>query len=98
MQFVIIAYDGKDKQEARMSVREQHLKNLRKINGRLLCAGGILNGEGKLAGSTLILDFENREQLDEYLKSEPYVQAGVWEDIRIERMNVVFLDGEDYQR
>jgi len=35
------------------------------------------------------MEFENREQLDEYLSNEPYVQDKVWQKIEIEQMNVV---------
>ena len=52
-------------------------------------AGGLLDDEGKMKGSALIMEYENREQLDEYLANEPYVQEHVWEKIEVERMNVV---------
>jgi len=35
-----------------------------------------------------------RELLEEYLKSEPYIQANVWADVKAEPMNVVILNGE----
>lgn len=33
----------------------------------ILCAGGMLDDDGKMIGSLLVMEFENREQLDEYL-------------------------------
>ena len=47
-----------------------------------------------MIGSLLVMEFESREQLDEYLASEPYVVEQVWERIEVERMNVVILDKE----
>ncbi len=94
MQFIIKAYDGQDLLERRMAVRPRHLENMARVNGRVLCAGGLLDGEGRMKGSVLILDFENRELLDEYLRSEPYVVEHVWEKIEVEPMNVVVLNGE----
>ncbi len=94
MQFIIKAYDGQDMLERRMAVRPRHLENMARVNGRVLCAGGLLDGEGRMKGSVLILDFENRELLDEYLRSEPYVVEHVWEKIEVEPMNVVVLNGE----
>lgn len=35
------------------------------------------------------MEFENRQQLDEYLANEPYVQKHVWEKIEVEPINVV---------
>ena len=37
----------------------------------------------------MIVEFESRMALDEYLRTEPYVVAGVWENITVEPMNVV---------
>ena len=40
------------------------------------------------------MEFDSREELDEYLKSEPYIQEHVWETVEVERMNVVILNRE----
>ena len=48
--------------------------------------------EGKLCGSVLVMDFEDRAGVDAYLKSEPYVKEKVWETITVETMNVVFAN------
>ena len=52
------------------------------------------DGEGKLKGSVLIMEFNNREELDEYLANEIYVTEHVLERITVERMNVVYAHGE----
>lgn len=94
MQFVIRAYDGENKLAKRMEIRQRHLDNMAKVNGKLLCAGGLLDDEGKMKGSELVMDFDSKALLEEYLKSEPYITEGVWEKVDVERMNVVFLDGK----
>ena len=94
MQYVIRAYDGTGILEKRMAVRPRHLENMAKVNGKVICAGGILDGEGKMKGSLLIMDFDSREGLDSYLKSEPYIIENVWQKIDIDPMNVVILNGE----
>ncbi len=94
MQYVIIAHDGKGMLEKRLAVRQRHLENIARIKGKVICAGGILDEEGKMAGSVMILDFDSKELLDEYLKSEPYIQEHVWETVEVERMNVVIVNGE----
>lgn len=80
--------------EKRLRVRPRHLENMSRVNGRVLCAGGILDDEGRMAGSVIVLDVPSREQLDEYLASEPYIAEGVWEKVTVEKMDVVILDGE----
>ena len=92
MHFVITAYDGKDRLEKRMEVRGRHLENMTKVNGKVLCAGGLLDEEGKMKGSVLIMDFDSRESLDDYLEHEPYYTEQVWEKVTVERMNVVIMN------
>ena len=94
MQFIITAHDGENMLEKRMSVRPRHLEGMAKLGKHIVCAGGILDDTGKMKGSILILDFENRAALDDYLKNEPYVVEHVWEEIKVEIMNVVIMNGE----
>ena len=96
MQFLITAHDGKGMLERRMEVRPRHLENMDRVKDHVLCAGGLLDENGTLAGSTLIMEFDSREQLEDYLKHEPYVSEGVWAKIDIEPMNVVILDRKRY--
>ncbi len=89
MQFIVKAYDGEGMLDKRMEVRPRHLDGIERIKEHVICAGGLLDDEGKMKGSVLIMEYENRAQLDEYLANEPYVQENVWQKIEVERMNVV---------
>ena len=92
MQFVIKAYDGEGKLEKRMEVRPRHLEGMAELGSHVVCAGGLLDEEGKMKGSLIVVNFENREELDAYLAREPYVTEHVWEKIEVERMNVVIVN------
>ena len=94
MQFVITAYDGEGMLAKRMEVRPLHLEGMERLKEHLVCAGGLLDDEGKLKGSVLVMEFQNREEVNEYLASEIYVTEHVWEKITVERMNVVYALGE----
>ena len=94
MQFMIKAYDGEGMLEKRMEVRPRHLEGMKALGKQIICAGGLLDEEGKMKGSALVLEFPDRTDLDEYLKNEPYVVEGVWQKIEVERMNVVLVNGE----
>ena len=50
VQFVIRAYDGKGMLEKRMEVRPRHLEGMEKIRQHVVCAGGLLDDEGKMKG------------------------------------------------
>ena len=60
-QFVIKAYDGVGKLDKRMEVRPRHFEGMEKMKEHILCAGGMLNDDGKMIGSLLVMEFENRK-------------------------------------
>ena len=97
MQFIVKAYDGEGMLEKRMAVRPRHLEGMKKLGKHIVCAGGLLDEEGRMKGSVLILDFESRDALDAYLAAEPYAAEGVWEKVEVEIMNVVIVNGEKIQ-
>ena len=94
MQFIIKAYDGKNMLDKRMEVRPRHLEGMAKLGDQVICAGGLLDDEGKMKGSVLVMEFPDRAALDDYLKTEPYVVEGVWETVEAETMNVVLVNGQ----
>jgi uncharacterized protein len=88
MQFLLIAYDGTDPEavQRRLKVREDHLGKIEYLKkaGEFLFGGAILDENGKMIGSMIVYDFPDRQALDERLKDEPYITAGVWEKIEIQ--------------
>ena len=49
-QFVIKAYDGVGKLDKRMEVRPRHFEGMEKMKEHILCAGGMLDDDGKMIG------------------------------------------------
>ena len=100
MKFLVLGYDGKDEGalDRRMAVRSDHFKNVKSVKdrgGSVICAGAITDDDEKMIGSYLVMDFENREKLDEYLETEPYVVNGVWQEVKVENVKVaIFNDAE----
>jgi len=92
MQFMIKALDGEGKLDKRMEVRPRHLEGMQKLGDHVILAGGLLTEDGKMKGSMLVVDFPDREAVDEYLKNEPYILEGVWEKVEVERFNLVLLN------
>lgn len=94
MQFIVKAYDGPNMLEKRMEVRPRHLEGMKALGKQIICAGGLLDEEGRMKGSALVMEFENRAALDAYISNEPYVVEGVWQKIEVETINVVLVNGE----
>jgi uncharacterized protein len=88
MQFLVTAYDGKDEAAAdrRKAARPAHLEGASHLSkaGNIIVGGAILNENDEMIGSTLCVDFETREDLDEWLANDPYVTGGVWQDITVQ--------------
>ncbi len=91
-QYIIQGWDGTDEKalERRMNARPAHLEGARKLKttGHYVLGGAILNEEGKMIGSTMVLQFESKEQLQQWIDSEPYIIEKVWEKIDIRSFKV----------
>ncbi len=87
MHFLVIGRDGKDDQalERRMAARDAHLALGDQMLEKkcLLNATALLNDAGQMCGSVMLVDFETRSELEQWLKDEPYVKGDVWKDIEI---------------
>jgi uncharacterized protein len=94
-QFVIIAYDGTDEGalQRRMHVREAHLENVRKLKaaGSFIEGGAVLNENGQMTGSVVLVAFPSRKELDAWLSADPYVTGGVWQQIEVKPFRCVKL-------
>jgi len=92
MQFIVTGYDGTDEKalERRLAVRDEHLElaTSMKKEEKFLYAAAILDENEKMIGSIMIVDFPTREDLDQWLKVEPYVKGDVWKKIEVKSCKV----------
>jgi uncharacterized protein len=88
MQFLVVARDGTDEDalERRRRTRPTHLDSIRPLvdAGNVLVGGALLNESGDMIGSMLLVEFPDREGVDAWLAGDPYVTAGVWQDIEVQ--------------
>ncbi len=92
--YMLLATDGEDTAEARAQARPAHLARLEalKAENRLLTAGPtpLPDDSGKVSGSLIIAAFESLDQAEEWAGQDPYVDAGVYDEILIKPYNAVF--------
>lgn len=83
--FLLVARDHEGQLERRLAAREAHVALGDKLvaSGNLLYGGAMLDEDQKMMGSMLVCAFNSRDELDEWLKKEPYVTQDVWRDIEI---------------
>lgn len=97
--FIVTCTDYDHVLEKRLAARPAHLKRLEALyaEGRLILAGPMPKVEhdtrAGFYGSTLIVDFPNREALNEWLELEPYLHAGVYQHIDVKPFIQVFPTG-----
>jgi len=95
MQFIVIAYDGTDEKapERRLAVREEHLQSVERRfeAGENLYGAAIQDDAGQMIGSMMVVDYPSREELDNWLKVEPYVVGNVWQKIEVQPCRVAPL-------
>ena len=94
-QYLVTAYDytNENALDKRMNVRPFHLEGVRKmkVNGNFIIGGAILNDEGKMIGSSMILQFENPKDLQNWMESEPYILQKIWEKFDVKPFRVANL-------
>ncbi|MCU0326391.1 MAG: YciI family protein [Spirosomaceae bacterium] len=91
-QYVIIAHDGIDENalDRRMNIRPFHLDGAKKLkeNGNFVIGGAMLDDNGKMIGSVMIVQFETEAELRQWEATEPYIVDGVWAKYEIKPFRV----------
>ena len=88
MKFVIIGHDGPEGEAKRAVHRAAHLANLERLDkqGRVVLAGPLTDK----AGSLLVLEFDSREEAEEFARQDPYTIHGVFMSLEIHPFMQVF--------
>jgi uncharacterized protein YciI len=96
VEFLVVACDGTDPgaEDRRLAARQAHLEGVQAMieAGSFINGGAIVSESGEMIGSTLYVEFESREQLDRWLEADPYVTGGVWVEIDVKPIKLVFRD------
>ena len=86
-QYLVTGYDYTDEGalERRMAVRPHHFDNAKafKEKGNYITGGAILDDQGKMIGSAMILQFDTEEELEAWKLGEPYLTQKIWETVDV---------------
>ncbi|MBX6358169.1 MAG: hypothetical protein IRZ05_20265 [Micromonosporaceae bacterium] len=86
MFFLVVAYDhpGPEGRQRRAAARERHLAQAKmNLSVRPVFGASILDDDGEMIGSMLVMDAASRAELDAWLRVEPYVVEDVWRDVSV---------------
>ena len=89
MLVALIAKDKPGSLEIRKANREAHLEHLKTGGVRIALAGPLLDDDGAMIGSLLVLDVENREQAQDWADRDPYARAGLFGSVEMHGWNKV---------
>ncbi|MCC8407388.1 YciI family protein [Mucilaginibacter sp. UR6-1] len=91
-QYVLTAFDHTDTDaiQRRLDVRPLHVERVKqlKASGNFIVGGAMLNDNGDMIGSTMIVQFDSDDELEQWKQSDPYVTGGVWDKIEVRPFKV----------
>jgi len=84
MLYAIYLLDRSDAGDIRTRVRTEHRAYLGERAEQIAFAGPLLSEDGQaMAGSLLVMEFASREDVDGWLRQEPYTRAGLYERVSV---------------
>lgn len=98
MYYAVIAEDMPNSLEKRLAARPDHLARLENLQaeGRLLLAGPCpaidspTPGPAGFSGSLIVAEFDSLEAARDWAKADPYMTAGVYDQVNVRPFNRVF--------
>jgi len=89
MSYTVIARDGTDPEAParRQAARAQHLEGISTHveSGVLQYAGALLDEDGIMRGSLLVVNLPDRAAVQAWLDADVYTKEGVWQEFEIFR-------------
>ena len=98
MLYAIISEDNDNSLEKRLAARPAHLERLQQLQnqGRLVLAGphpaidSEDPGSAGFTGSLIVAEFVSLEQAQQWADNDPYIQAGVYKQVKVKPFKKVF--------
>ena len=82
MLVALIARDKPGALQTRLDNRAAHLEHI-DTSGVVFQAGPLLDDDGGMCGSLVILDVETMAQAQEWADADPYAKAGLFENVEL---------------
>lgn len=98
MLYMICAKDVPNSLLLRRTAREKHIARLEQLQaeGRLVLAGPFPAvdanepGEAGFTGSLIVAEFQDLEEAQAWANADPYVEAGVYQEVMVKPFKQVF--------
>ena len=94
MLYVIFCTDKPDHAHVRTANRSGHLDYVGGFEDRLVTVGPTLTDDGEgMNGSLLVVDFPDRQAVEDFALGDPYAKAGLFESVVIRPWKQVYPKG-----
>ncbi len=81
--FVLTCLDKPGALPVRLANREAHLAHIDAHRNAVRVAGPLLNEDGEMAGSLLVLEVADRAAAEAFSAADPYAKAGLFDRVEI---------------
>jgi len=89
MHFIIICRDGPEAPALRQQHLQEHLAFVESNIERIMVAGPLADAEGNFTGSVYVVATASAAAAEEFIASDPYDVAGVWQQVEIKAFEPV---------
>ena len=89
MLFVVRCVDKKNHLPVRQENRPAHVEYLKSFASQLFAAGPLLDDDGNMCGSVVIIELEDKTAAQVFAAGDPYAKAGLFDQVTIDRWNKV---------
>lgn len=83
MRFALMTKDKPGALQTRLDNREAHLAYIAET-GVVEMAGPVLDANGQMCGSLIVLDVDNLAAAQAWADSDPYAKAGLFSDVTLQ--------------
>lgn len=85
MLYMIHGIDKTDADGVRAANNKAHRQYVAKFKNSLVCAGPTLSEDGETkTGTIIMIDMQDRDTVDSFVKNDPYVKAGLFESLTVQ--------------
>lgn len=96
MYFVILTTDKSKATQIRQATRGAHLEYIQRFGKQIVAGGATLTEDGEtMTGSFLLVDMPDRGAVEEFLRDDPYVKAGLFERVEVRRWRKVIFNAPE---
>jgi len=85
LRFFLYCPAAMDSKEIKPELNEAHRIYCQKFDKHFICHGSLMSKDNNWQGNIYFLEFANRIDIDQFLESEPFAKAGIYDKIEVFR-------------